>query len=168
MPPPANLISWGVELPLGPAEPVEVMGAAAPAIDLELVDIRLVDVGNIQANVGPRFRLFCRNNGKLEAPKFQINVMADLGKKLTPTAHLVTVECVGIKPGKTQAIDIQLPVGVLKMTTANDKWPKPFELLVAVANSDDSLLESNKDNNALARTRDAIKPLTADDAASTR
>ncbi len=159
--PPGSSITWGVELPPLEAEPLVVMGAAAPAIDLELVDVRLVDVGNIQANIGPRFRLFCRNNGTLEAPKFQISLMADLGKELTKTARLVTVDCVGIKPGQTQAIDVQLPVEVLKMTTANDQWPKPFDLLVAVADSDNRVPETNEDNNVLTLNRDAIKPLAS-------
>ena len=125
-------------------------------------------MGNTQANVGPRFRLFCRNNGTLEAPKFLVSVMVDAGKELTPAAHLVTVESVGIKPGKTQAIDVQLPVEVLKMTAVKDPWPKPFDLLVAIADSDNSLRETNKDNNVLLRTRDAIKPLSADVAASVK
>jgi hypothetical protein len=91
-----------------------------------------------------------------------------VGKDLTAAAQLVSVESVGIKPGKTQAIDVQLPIEVLKMTSPNDKWPKPFEVLGAIADSDDSLRESNEDNNVLKTTRDAIKSLDADDAASAR
>jgi hypothetical protein len=157
-----TVIAPGIELDPIAAEPAEVMNAAAPAIDLEVIDIRLVDVGNLEQGTGPRLRVFCRNNGKLEAPKFLVSMMANVGKDLTSAAHLVTVESVGIKPGKTQAIDVQLPVGVLKMTSAKDKWPKPFEILAATADSDDSLRESNEDNNVLKLARDAIKPLDSE------
>lgn len=152
------------DIELGPiaVEPTEVKNAAAPAIDLEVTGIRLVDVGNLANSTGPRLRVYCRNNGKLEAPKFLVSVMADVGKELTTAAHLVTVESVGIKPGKTQAIDVQLPVETLKMTSTKDKWPKPFEILAATADSDDNLRESNEDNNVLKLARDAIKPLNAE------
>jgi hypothetical protein len=142
-------------------DPTEVKDAAAPSMDLELVDIRLVDAGSLSDGVGPRFRLFCRNNGTLEAPKFHISMMADLGSVLSEKAHLVTVESVGIKPGKTQSVDVQLPVEVLKMTTAKDRWAKPFDLLGAMLDSDESLTETNENNNTLVLTRDSIKPLGA-------
>jgi hypothetical protein len=161
-------VAPGLELPPAPVQPTEYLNAAAPSIDLELVDIRLVDAGSISNGVGPRFRLFCRNNGLLEAPKFRISVMADLGKELTEKAHQVTVESVGIQPGKTQTVDVQMPVEVLKMTTANDHWARPFELLGATLDSDNSLIETDKSNNALVLTRDAIKTMTASDATSAK
>src|SRR5262249_5582766 len=143
-------------------DPAEVKNAAAPSIDLELLDIRLVDAGSLTSGVGPRFRLFCRNNGTLEAPKFHVSVMADLGSVLSEKAHLVTVESVGIKPGKTQTVDVQMPLEVLKMTGANDRWARPFDLLGAMLDSDESLTETNEKNNTLVLTRDSIKPLAAE------
>lgn len=157
-----TVIAPGIELDPIAIEPAEVKNAAAPAIDLEVTDIRLIDVGRLENGTGPRLRVYCRNNGKLEAPKFLLCVMADVGKDVSSAAHLVTVESVGIKPGKTQAIDVQLPVETLKMTSAKDKWPKPFEVLAATADSDDSLRESNEDNNMLKLARDAIKPVEAE------
>jgi len=140
----------------------EVKNAAAPSLDLELVDIRLVDAGSMEHGVGPRFRLVCRNNGTLEAPKFHVTMMADLGSTLTEKAHQVTVESVGIKPGKTQTVDIQMPLEILKMTSAKDHWARPFDLLGAMLDSDESLTETNEKNNTLVLARDSIKPLGAE------
>jgi hypothetical protein len=140
----------------------EVKNAAAPSLDIELVDVRLVDAGSMEHGVGPRFRLFCRNNGTLEAPKFHVTVMADLGSTLTEKAHQVTVESVGIKPGKTQTVDIQMPLEILKMTSSKDRWARPFDLLGAMLDSDESLTETNEKNNTLVLARDSIKPLGAE------
>jgi hypothetical protein len=155
-------VSGGAELMPAAVQPAEYVSAAAPAIDLELVDIRLVDAGSISDGVGPRFRLFCRNNGTLEAPKFHVSVMADLGGVLSEKAHLVTVESVGIKPGKTQTVDVQMPPEILKMKGTQDHWPRPFDLLGAMLDSDESLTETNEKNNTLVLARDSIKSLAAD------
>jgi hypothetical protein len=143
-------------------QPKEYMNVAAPAIDLELVDIRLVDAGSLSDGVGPRFRLFCRNNGTLEAPKFHVSVMANLGSALSEKAYLVTVESVGIKPGKTQTVDVQMPPEILKMKGSQDHWPRPFDLLGAMLDSDESLTETNEKNNTLVLTRDSIKPVAGE------
>ncbi len=130
---------------------------SADSMDIELTEVRLVAAGNVEQKVGPRFRLYCRNNGSVEAPKFHVSVLVDVGKELTETAHMVTIESVGMMPGKSQTIDVQLPVEVLKMTTENDPWARPFETFAAIIDSDDSLTETNEDNNVLLLARDAIK-----------
>ncbi len=158
-PAPASVVAPGVELPPAAEEPVEYKNAAAPSIDLEMVDIRLVDVGSLENNAGPRLRLFCRNKGTTAAPKFHVSVLADVGTKFTKRAQLVTVECPGVDAGDTQAIDVQLPAAALKMTSGNDRWPKPFDLVAAIADSDNRLQETDKDNNVLTIARSEINPL---------
>jgi hypothetical protein len=64
--------------------------------------------------------------------------MADLGSVLSEKAHLVTVESVGIKPGKIQTVDVQVPPDVLKMKGTQDHWPRPFDLLGAMLDSDEA------------------------------
>jgi hypothetical protein len=136
------------------APPVE---EAPQTMDIELVEVRLMEAGSVERKIGPRLRLVCRNNGSVEAPKFHASVLVDIGRELTETAHLVTVESVGIQPGKSQSVDVQLPVEVLKMTTEKDPWARPFETLGAFIDSDDSLDESDEDNNVLLLARTAIK-----------
>lgn len=147
----------------GFAEPQPAV-AAEPAdgkkLDIELTDVRLVDGGNLEQKTGPRFRLTYRNNGTVDVPKFNVTVAVDSSMKLTEMAEMVTVEAVGLKPGKTQTVDVRLPVEVLKMATDESGKPAPFALLVAIADSDESLEETDEENNVLVFARDEIKSVT--------
>ena len=132
---------------------------AKVVLDIELTDVRLVDAGSLERNVGPRYRLFYRNNGNVEAPKFHASVAVDVGEKLTETAEIVTVEAVGLKPGRSQTVDVRLPVEVLKMAIDYQGRPAPFNALLALIDSDDDLKENNKENNILVFARDEIKSI---------
>jgi hypothetical protein len=127
------------------------------ALDIELTDVRLVDAGSLERNMGPRYRLFYRNNGTVKVPKFHVSVAVDIGKELTETAEVVTVEAVGVRPGKSQTVDVRLPVEVLKMATDNEGRPTAFSVLAAVIDSDGDLAEVNTDNNILVFAREKIK-----------
>jgi hypothetical protein len=157
--------------------PVETVAGASPAsssaatpaaatetqakdvLDLELTDVRLVDAGSLERNVGPRFRLYYRNAGTIEAPRFHVGVAVDLGDKVTEKAELVTVEAVGVKPGKSQSVDVRLPVEVLKMAIDYEGRPTAFNAFVALIDSDNDLAESNETNNLLVVSRAKILPV---------
>lgn len=146
-----------------PAE-LEVATASQPIertdvkkLDIELTDVRLVDAGNFAQKTGPRFRLYYRNSGTVNVPKFNVTVMVDAGLKLTESAEIVTVEAVGLKPGKVQSIDVRLPVEVLTMGTDKDGKPAGFGILAAMLDSDESLDETDEENNVLMLARDEIK-----------
>jgi hypothetical protein len=134
--------------------------AAEKRVDIELVDVRLVDTGSIERNMGPRFRLIYRNTGNTEVPSFHVTVAVDSTAELTEKAETVTVEAVGLKPGKSQSVDVRLPVDVLKMDTDTNGKPVPFATLVAMIDSDDSLDEADEDNNVLIFAREEIKSVS--------
>jgi hypothetical protein len=138
-----------------PAAPAEAQ--AKDVLDVELTDVRLVEEGSLERNVGPRYRLYYRNNGNVEAPKFHVSVAVDVGLKLTEKAELVTVEAVGLKPGKTQTVDVRLPVEVLKMAIDYEGQPAPFNAFVALIDSDNDLAETNEEDNILVFSRDKIQ-----------
>ena len=89
--------------------------------------------------------------------EFHVSVAVDISKELTETAELVTVEAVGVRPGKTQTVDVRLPVEVLKMATDSEGRPMAFSILAAVIDSDGDLAEVNTDNNIMVFTREQIK-----------
>jgi subtilase family serine protease len=128
-------------------------------LDVELTDVRLVDAGNLELKTGPRFRLTYRNKGTVEVPKFNVTVAVDASMNLTEMAETVTVETVGLKPGKSQTVDVRLPVEVLNMTVGQDGKAAPFALLVAMLDSDESLDETDEENNVLVFARDEIKSI---------
>jgi hypothetical protein len=139
------------------AQSQKTESTSGKAFDIELLEVRLIDAGSFERKAGPRYRLSYRNNGQVESPKFLVTVAVDAGEKLTETAEIVTVEAVGVKPGKTQSVDVRMPVEVLTMAMAKDGRFVPFKLLAAIVDSDDSLEETNEDNNLMVLSRDAIK-----------
>jgi hypothetical protein len=154
----------GVVEEAAPLEEVPAEQAAVEpvdSVDIEIVEVRLVDAGNLGQNVGPRLRLFCRNNGTLETTRFHVSLLVDLGKQPTSRAYLTTVESVGVLPGRKHVLDVQLPPEVLKMSTPSDKWARPFETLAAFVDSDERLVETDENNNVLLVARDAIEPVAS-------
>lgn len=133
--------------------------ADSKELDIELTDVRLVDAGSLELKTGPRFRLTYRNKGAVDVPKFHVTVAVDAGRTLTETAEIVTVEAVGLKPGKSLMVDVRLPVEALKMATDKSGKAAPYSLLAAILDSDESLAESNKENNVMVLAREAIKPI---------
>jgi hypothetical protein len=128
-------------------------------MDLELADVRLVDAGSESRSMGPRYRLTYKNAGSTDIGKFHVTVAVDAGDKLTETAEMVTVEAVGVRAGKSQSIDVRLPVEVLKMGTDKRGQPAPFLMLAAIVDSDDGLAEVDEDNNLLIFARDEIESI---------
>ena len=108
-----------------PAAKEEEPADEPECFDLELSDVRLVDSGSFERKAGPRYRLTYRNRGTTTTPKFHVSVAVDAGTKFTEQAEIVTVEVIGVKPGKSQSVDVRLPVEVLTMGTAADGKPAP-------------------------------------------
>lgn len=129
------------------------------ALDVELIAVRLVEEGSLSRKTGPRYRLFYRNAGNVEVPRFHATVAVDIGEKVTEKAEVVTVEAVGLKPGKTQTVDVRLPVEVLTMGIDYEGHPAAFNALVALIDSDDDLAETNEENNILVLSRDKIQSI---------
>lgn len=141
--------------PVPPAEPV----AESKDVDIELTDLRLVDAGSLELKTGPRFRLTYRNKGAVEVPKFHVTVAVDAGQTLSETAEIVTIEAVGLKPGKSLMVDVRLPVEALKMATDKSGKAVPYSFLAAILDSDERLDETNEENNVIVLAREAIKPI---------
>jgi hypothetical protein len=59
-----------------------------------------------------------------------------------------------------------LPVEALKMGTDKGGKPVPFMMLAAIVDSDDSLAETDEENNLLIFPRDEIESVTKEAAAA--
>jgi hypothetical protein len=145
--------SWVDDEPPQPAE-----DAAEVDVDLELVAIRFVDNGNAEKNIGPRYRVLVRNNGK-QAVDHPFNVAAVLGaaeeaNEPTPRAGK---RVPGIDAGQTLAVDIRLPAEA-NASVKDDaghsvaKFPK----LGVMVDTRNEVEEPNKENNGMALDRDEI------------
>jgi hypothetical protein len=141
-----------------PPQPQPDGDADQPDVDLELVAVRFVDNGNAEKNIGPRYRVIIRNNGK-QAIDRPFNVAAVLGAaepsdERTPRAGK---RVKAIAAGQTMAIDIRLPAEANASIKCDDgpsveKFPK----LAVMVDTRNEVEEPNKDNNGMAFDRSDI------------
>lgn len=139
-----------------PVQTVQVIKTqTTSSADLELADVRLVDAGDATKNLGPQYRLICRNNGR-DVAKFNVTVAVDAGSKLSEGAEVQTLEVQGLRKGQSGAIDVRLPATVLSM----GEDARPFATMVAAVDSDDTVKETDEQNNVKILTRTAIRSLS--------
>jgi hypothetical protein len=88
--------------------------AVEPTVtDLQLVAVRFVDPGHPEENLGPRYRVWFRNNGNRPITH-PFNVVLLAGNDDRPVADLpqAGVRVASIEAGDVQSVDIRLPVEV--------------------------------------------------------
>ncbi len=129
----------------------------ARAIDLELVGLQLVDNGNVEEQIGPRYRTWVRNNGSTAIhTEFKIAILAADGEQPKPESPNVTGRMSSIEAGQTIAIDLRLPLAALVMGRDAQGNPAPFSKLFVWIDSAQEILESSETNNATMMARGEI------------
>jgi hypothetical protein len=129
----------------------------AKAIDLELVGLQLVDNGDIAEQIGPRYRVWVRNNGSTAVhTEFKIAILAADGEQPKPESPNVTGRVSSIEAGQTIAIDLRLPLAALVMSRDTHGNPAPFSKLFVWIDSAQEIKESSETNNATMMARGEI------------
>ena len=131
--PPVTNVTVVNPLPPLPAQPALVEG-----IDLELVDLRLVDIGDPAKNLGPRYRVTYRNRGTLPAGNFQVMLLASSDGTPKPGLPSGSAEVAGVAPGQLLTADVRL--------TMTPDISTLTSLIVAV-DSASQILETEEANN---------------------
>ncbi len=108
---------------------MDVQPVIVPAsqTDLELLAVRFVDPGHPEENLGPRYRVWVRNNSRQPVSQ-AFNVVLMAGKSAKPTAGLpqAGVRVTSIQSGDVQSVDIRLPAEVLAMGRDASGKAAPF------------------------------------------
>lgn len=127
---------------------VNVPVVVVQGIDLQLLAVRLVDSGDATQNLGPRFRVWMRNN--TPTPMLQpFNVLAMAASSVVPTQDLpqAGVRIEAMQPGQILPVDIRLPV------QANDANLGMIHVLV---DSHREVSEVFEDNNGIVLPRSEV------------
>lgn len=123
-------------------------------IDLKLVDVRLVDIGDATRNLGPRYRVTIANGGNQSADTFQVTAIASKDEKIDADLPNTTVDVAGITAGKRMDIDVRLPIEATTMIDGN-----PFNVLTIAIDSSEMVDEATEENNAGMLERTKIIPV---------
>ena len=128
--------------------------------DLQLLATRFVDNGHPDQNLGPRYRVWLRNNGPLSATT-PFNVMLIAANDPVPQADLPQAGAVvnGIAAGEIQSVDIRLPLAANRLAVTPEGQRIPFGYLHVLIDSHRELAESNESNNGAVVARNDILPV---------
>lgn len=141
-------------------EPVDV----GPAFDVQLLAIRFVDPGHPEEALGPRYRVWFRNNSEtaLSEP-FSVVLLASADEQLTEGLPHAGVEVESIEAGEVQSVDIRLPLEVMSFG-AESNLPQaedaaPFAWLHAIVDANRRITETDETNNGVRIERGEVLPV---------
>ena len=129
---------------------IDLMPPALPReeTDLQLAAVRFVDPGHPEEKLGPRYRVWFRNNGS-QAITQPFNVMLFAANDAALSADLpqAGVRVTAVEARDTQSVDIRLPVEVYAMNRDARGNPAPFSKLHVLVDANRELPEIDRVNN---------------------
>jgi hypothetical protein len=137
-------------------EPVVVQSG----MDLQLLAVRFVDNGHAEQNLGPRYRVWIRNNSPVQITT-PFSVLALSSNDLTPSADLPQAGAVipTMDIGEVKPIDIRLPITANRMGQSPEGHRVPFNYLHVLVDSHQQINESNEANNGSVVARTDVLPV---------
>ncbi|MFZ5830220.1 MAG: hypothetical protein ACOY3P_09030 [Planctomycetota bacterium] len=130
------------------------------AFDIQLLAVRFVDPGHPDENLGPRYRVWYRNNSDrpITSP-FNVTLLASNDGKLAATLPQAGVQVTSIEAGDTQSVDVRLPIEAFRMNRDAAGEPVPFETLHVLVDANRAIEEENRGNNGTNVSRAEVLPV---------
>jgi len=128
--------------------------------DVQLLAVRFVDAGHPEQKLGPRFRIWLRNNSKTEvATPFNVSAIASNDDRLSEKLPQAGVRVEAIEAGETQSVDVRLPREVYEMGRDAEGRPALFAKLHVIIDSHGEIDETSESNNGTVLRREEIPPV---------
>ena len=139
---------------------VNMEPAPAQQYDLQLLAVRFVDPGHPDEQLGPRYRVWFRNNSNepIAAP-FDVFLFAGNDDRIDDMLPKAGVRVASIEAGQTQSVDIRLPFDVLQMGRDEKGQPAPFTTLHVLVDANREIEETSEANNGTQLTSDLVLPV---------
>jgi hypothetical protein len=139
---PLPVVACGTWVDLKPAI------VAAAEWDLQLAAVRFVDPGHPEEKLGPRYRVWFRNNSRQPiAQPFNVMLFASNDGRLLAGLPQAGVRVTAAAPGDIQSVDIRLPADVLTMNRDEQGNPAPFAALHVLVDAGQEIREIVRTNN---------------------
>ncbi len=147
------------EVPAGTWVDVRRPVIAEEQSDLQVLAVRFVDPGHPDEKLGPRYRVWLRNNGnKAITRAFDVRLFATPGEQLVQNAPQAGVRVTAIEAGDTQSVDIRLPFEATDAAPGAGGKP-PFQYLHALADANREIRDANPANNGARVTTADVLPV---------
>ncbi|MBN1590683.1 MAG: hypothetical protein JW888_14310 [Pirellulales bacterium] len=141
---------------------VNVQREVVPAAqyDLQLLAVRFVDPGHPEEKLGPRYRVWLRNNSEqpIDRP-FDVVLLAGNDEKVTDQQPMAGVRIDSMLPGQTQVVDVRLPFAVHQMGRDEKGQPTSFTTLHVLVDANREIDETSEQNNGTRLTADLVLPV---------
>lgn len=137
-------------------EPVVV----GPEYDLQLMAIRFVDAGHPDESIGPRYRVWFRNNSeKAISQPFDVLLFASSDESLSAGQPQAGVRVTSIGGGEVQSVDVRLPIEASVVgIDAQDQPTSPGTLQVLV-DANRHVAETDEANNGATVRLEEVLPV---------
>jgi hypothetical protein len=143
-------------------EPAVDQTAAALPVDLELLEVRQLDRGNMAKNEGAAYQVTLRNkNGQAVTKEFNIGLAASTGRLATKDSVFAMVRVHGLDAGQTLTVDLRLPAKAFNMGLNADGQPVPFTWLTAVTDTHQEIEQLDRQNDFVVMNRGEIVMVAA-------
>ena len=151
---PLPVVAAGTWVDLPPAAVTD------PRHDMQLVAVRFVDPGHPDEQLGPRYRVWFRNNGgrTINAP-FDVMLFAGNDAQITAQLPQAGVRVTAIEPGEVQSVDIRLPIEVYEIERDEQGNPAPFSVLHVLVDAGNEIIETTEANNGASLAPADILPI---------
>lgn len=134
--------------------------SGAEQFDLQLLAVRFVDPGHPEENLGPRFRVWFRNNSNRPIVQpFNVILLASANDQLNVALPQAGVRVNAVEAGDMQSVDIRLPVEVNSMGVGPDGKRVPFSTLNVLVDANREINETNRTNNGVKVARIDVLPV---------
>lgn len=142
-----------------PAPQQEVVEQPRIRTDLEVLDVRFIELGDASKNEGPRFRVFLKNhNNKFALPNVEIALIAGIDLGTEGTARKVEMGVIESIAAKGEAnIDIRLPREVFTLAKDQAGNNVPFSQLAVIADPNEQFNDVKPENNVSVLGLDEVK-----------
>jgi hypothetical protein len=129
-------------------------------LDLQMLAVRFVDSGHPEQELGPRFRVWFRNNSDVDinAP-FNVMLLASNSHELEAGVPEAGSRVDNIAAGQIQSVDIRLPFEANLMSIDEEGNQLPFEQLHVLIDSHREIPEAFEENNGAVMARVDVLPV---------
>ncbi len=140
---------------------VDVAPVAVDAgLDIQCLAVRFVDNGHAEKELGPRYRVWVRNNSRVDIKQgFDVMMMASMDDKMAEALPHAGSRVAAIKAGETISLDVRLPFAATSMGHDLAGAPMAFNKLHVIADARNELKEINRKNNGAVVARTSILPV---------
>lgn len=160
---------WGYyEVPVWAPLPVTACGTwvdVQPVVvqqqyDLQLLAVRFVDPGHPEEHLGPRYRVWLRNNSNQPVTRpFNVTLVASSEARPRPDSPQAGVRVMSIEAGDTQSVDIRLPFEANQLGRDAAGQAVPFSTLHVLIDANREVPDANRSNNGASLARAEVLPV---------